>query len=170
MGAIFALAQADETNILLAVNFDKTMQHSVDDVRAPILANSDQIGYGSVALVAAEMGEVACRNRLCDALDSNISAVADVSEEESCIICYSNIGDMCLMNCGHGGICRGCASTLATEKSRQCPVCRGEISRVLHVGALFFWLKSNVGVFYSSAGYDVVVDRADSESDEDTAL
>ena len=100
-------------------------------------------------------------------VDESRAAAADPSEDETCIICYSNRGDICLMNCGHGGICFECASTLATKRGRLCPVCRGEIKKVLRVNPFFFWLRKGVGIFYSGIGYDVVLDdTADSIESE----
>lgn len=51
------------------------------------------------------------------------------------MICYDDIGDHVLLNCGHGGYCGACAKTLLDlrSKKRLCPICRASISAIAKV-------------------------------------
>lgn len=159
---ILSLSQADDTLLLPIKIFNCS-------------SISTAVDFGEISCIASghsphdsyQTFTVSSDTRLAGNGSNSSSPTSTVAEEETCFICYTNRGDACLMNCGHGGICLECASTLVTEKSRQCPVCRGEIKRILQINPFFFWLKSNVGVFHSSMGYNVMADRVDVDSEED---
>jgi hypothetical protein len=126
-------------------------------------SSGDPAGQGALYMPPPPPGNRLGRTEL----TARVGAVEAGTDEDACIICYTNRGDVCLMNCGHGGICFDCASTVVTKRSRQCPVCRGEIKQIVHVNPLFFWLKKGAGIFYSDTSY-TVVEESVHDSDNDT--
>jgi len=60
-----------------------------------------------------------------------------VESENLCFVCYDQSPDSCLLECGHAGLCVGCASRLL-ERRRPgshafCPICRTAVSCVLQL-------------------------------------
>lgn len=51
-----------------------------------------------------------------------------------CYVCCMERRNAVLFECGHGGLCFGCAHSLATRHPRTCPICRQQIDAVLKVG------------------------------------
>jgi len=47
-------------------------------------------------------------------------------EEDLCKICFVNVIDTVLLNCGHVAICMECSRSL-----QNCPICRDTISKVV---------------------------------------
>lgn len=52
-----------------------------------------------------------------------------------CYVCCIERRNAVLFECGHGGLCFGCAHSLATRHPRTCPICRQQIDAVLKVGS-----------------------------------
>ena len=48
-------------------------------------------------------------------------------KEEPCNVCFEKAPDAVLMNCGHGGLCYGCALDV-WKKSIECFICRKVIN------------------------------------------
>lgn len=107
-----------------------------------------------------------------DCIADLLARSGEVAEEsdETCIICYSFAADMCFMDCGHGGFCRACATTLARKPQHSCPICRGVIKHLARVNSEFFWLKKDVGVFISDEGFDVMSPLAVSGTSDDDGV
>ena len=181
VNALLILAQAEDTDLFPIEQFNtiSSPYHSTDvDKTCNLLtstANTQSYNtFSPETSLSCDVnhGEYGSSNedneRISPHLVNRLSCVESVAwsgdieaatDEDSCIICYSNRGDVCLMNCGHGGICFDCASTVVTERSKLCPVCRSEITQILHVNPIYFWLKKGLGIFYSDSGYVVVEER-----------
>jgi len=64
-----------------------------------------------------------------------------VEAEQLCFVCYDNVPDAILMECGHAGLCSGCAVNIfdnmrrpvAGRQRASCPICRATVSRVLQI-------------------------------------
>ena len=41
--------------------------------------------------------------------------------------------DAVLLECGHGGICIGCAKRVFKKKGRACPMCRQPVSQIVQI-------------------------------------
>ena len=54
-------------------------------------------------------------------------------EGELCWICCNGARDAVLLECGHGGICYGCAVKCARKRPPLCPMCRQRITRVVQL-------------------------------------
>lgn len=53
-------------------------------------------------------------------------------EEDLCTICVSSKPDCVVLECKHGGICKACMTEMMA-KSRNCPLCRAPIAKVVVV-------------------------------------
>lgn len=53
-------------------------------------------------------------------------------EEDLCTICVANKPDCVVLECKHGGICKACMTEMMA-KSRNCPLCRAPIAKVVVV-------------------------------------
>ena len=51
---------------------------------------------------------------------------------KKCIICFENHSDAVFMNCGHGGICTDCSTTI-WKRADMCHCCRSPIDHILHI-------------------------------------
>ena len=57
----------------------------------------------------------------------------DLGEGQVCWICVSGPRDAVLLECGHGGICYGCAERCVRKRPPLCPMCRQRISCVVRL-------------------------------------
>lgn len=80
------------------------------------------------------------RPAVCDPSSSILSArgttfTTIVESEQLCFICYSDPPEAVLLECGHAGMCIGCATHLYDNPRRMrqplCPICRQQVSMVL---------------------------------------
>lgn len=65
--------------------------------------------------------------RSCVSIQSNVGLPL-------CVVCLDAIGSVVLLPCAHGGICEGCATTIAQDQSRggaHCPHCRTTIDTLV---------------------------------------
>mmetsp|Transcript_6118 Transcript_6118/g.20106 ORF Transcript_6118/g.20106 Transcript_6118/m.20106 type:complete len:832 (-) Transcript_6118:192-2687(-) len=53
--------------------------------------------------------------------------------EDKCWICYEGPRDAVLLECGHGGMCVGCAKRLFRKKGRICPMCRQPVTQMVQL-------------------------------------
>ena len=51
-------------------------------------------------------------------------------ELKDCSICYTETSNVVILNCGHGGLCSICMSSML-QKKRECPLCRATIEECL---------------------------------------
>ncbi|CAN0583175.1 unnamed protein product, partial [Ectocarpus sp. 12 AP-2014] len=58
------------------------------------------------------------------------AAASSRREHSTCYICCERRADAVVMECGHGGVCFTCATTLADSPPHLCPVCRKVIQEV----------------------------------------
>ncbi|RNF27191.1 zinc finger family protein [Trypanosoma conorhini] len=65
-----------------------------------------------------------------DVIDSN-----DEEEESAdvCVICLMNARNTTILPCRHMCLCYECASVLRFQQNNRCPVCRGNIERVMTI-------------------------------------
>eukprot|EP00602_Paraphysomonas_sp_CaronLab_P010038 CAMPEP_0185037082 /NCGR_PEP_ID=MMETSP1103-20130426/30991_1 /TAXON_ID=36769 /ORGANISM="Paraphysomonas bandaiensis, Strain Caron Lab Isolate" /LENGTH=541 /DNA_ID=CAMNT_0027574891 /DNA_START=352 /DNA_END=1977 /DNA_ORIENTATION=+ len=82
--------------------------------------------------------------------------VSFASELEPCYICCVEPSDTCFMECGHGGLCFDCAAVIAKHPSRQCPICREEVSQILRITTLSAPMPNGRHLALSEEGYDIV--------------
>lgn len=54
------------------------------------------------------------------------------NDPTSCALCFDEVPDAVLMECGHGGICFRCGKKLYAMKEK-CPLCRKEVILVLKI-------------------------------------
>jgi len=57
----------------------------------------------------------------------------DLDDESKCLICFTEPRDAVLLECGHGGICYGCARRCLRSKRRECPMCRQPVAQVVQI-------------------------------------
>ncbi|CUG91840.1 zinc finger protein, putative [Bodo saltans] len=57
----------------------------------------------------------------------------DDEDDKLCVICLTNDKDTAVIPCRHLCLCKECAGTLM-QHTPKCPVCRGPISQLLHMG------------------------------------
>lgn len=50
------------------------------------------------------------------------------STSKECVICFDNVADTALLECGHLSCCNTCAKPL-----KICPICRGHVSKVVKI-------------------------------------
>ena len=50
-----------------------------------------------------------------------------------CFICFSGPRDAVLLECGHGGLCFGCATRCMQMRFQECPICRQPISQIVQL-------------------------------------
>lgn len=55
-----------------------------------------------------------------------------LSQFDSCCLCYQNVADAVIMDCGHGGSCYLCA-IIMWKNGEKCFLCRQKIREVLQV-------------------------------------
>ena len=79
-------------------------------------------------------------------------------DKNSCCICFDNLANAVIMNCGHGGICYDCGKSILESNLRVCHLCREPLLFILQMD-LSYAYKNFINVV--SATY---VD--DEESDE----
>lgn len=54
-------------------------------------------------------------------------------EKASCCICFSNLANAVIMNCGHGGICYDCGKSILQSNVCLCHLCREPLLFVLQM-------------------------------------
>ena len=54
-------------------------------------------------------------------------------EKNSCCICFDNLADAVIMNCGHGGICYECGKSILESDLRLCHLCRDPLVFILQM-------------------------------------
>ena len=86
----------------------------------------------------------------------------DYLEKASCCICFSNLANAVLMNCGHGGICYECGKSILQSNSCLCHLCREPLLFVLQMD-LQNTYKNFINVV--SATY---IDDSESSGDEES--
>lgn len=59
--------------------------------------------------------------------------LVDDGEGDECVICLTNAKDTAVIPCRHLCLCKDCAEPLRRQ-SPKCPVCRGPIDQLLHIG------------------------------------
>ena len=57
----------------------------------------------------------------------------DFLEKASCCICFSNLANAVIMNCGHGGICYECGKSILQSNVCLCHLCREPLLFVLQL-------------------------------------
>lgn len=57
----------------------------------------------------------------------------DFLEKSSCIICFDNLANAVVMNCGHGGICYDCGKSILESQTQFCHLCREPLLFVLQM-------------------------------------
>ena len=83
-------------------------------------------------------------------------------EKASCCICFSNLANAVLMNCGHGGICYECGKSILQSNCCLCHLCREPLLFVLQMD-LQNTYKNFINVV--SATY---IDDSESSGDEES--
>ena len=58
---------------------------------------------------------------------------AGSQDGDLCFICYSGPRDAVLLECGHGGLCFGCATRCMQMRFQECPICRQPISQIVQL-------------------------------------
>eukprot|EP00446_Apocalathium_sp_SHHI-4_P023212 CAMPEP_0177259512 /NCGR_PEP_ID=MMETSP0367-20130122/58689_1 /TAXON_ID=447022 ORGANISM="Scrippsiella hangoei-like, Strain SHHI-4" /NCGR_SAMPLE_ID=MMETSP0367 /ASSEMBLY_ACC=CAM_ASM_000362 /LENGTH=596 /DNA_ID=CAMNT_0018713817 /DNA_START=11 /DNA_END=1797 /DNA_ORIENTATION=- len=105
---------------------------------------SDGRGGGAFGLHGGSLqswgGSLMRTSRVIDPSTSILSArgttFSDIVESEQlCFICYDQPPQVVLMECGHAGLCEGCAIHLSERRptQAQCPICRSGISCVMRL-------------------------------------
>ena len=54
-------------------------------------------------------------------------------EINECVICCEEASTHAMVPCGHHCVCQGCAKGFAEGKFNDCPICRGEVQKVIHI-------------------------------------
>ena len=67
-------------------------------------------------------------------LEKSFESLADLEKggNTRCIVCFDDKQDAVYLNCGHGGVCYGCAKEILKVKG-ECHLCRNPIKRLLKV-------------------------------------
>lgn len=52
-------------------------------------------------------------------------------DKAGCCICFINLANAVIMNCGHGGICYECGKSILESNVRLCHLCREPLLFVL---------------------------------------
>jgi hypothetical protein len=63
---------------------------------------------------------------------NNTASVEDGGDP--CIVCMERPPDSILLECGHAGLCVGCATVL-WDQARRCPLCRQEFAAIMRIVA-----------------------------------
>ena len=58
---------------------------------------------------------------------------AGSQDGDVCFICFSGPRDAVLLECGHGGLCFGCATRCMQMRFQECPICRQPISQIVQL-------------------------------------
>ena len=58
---------------------------------------------------------------------------AGSQDGDMCFICFSGPRDAVLLECGHGGLCFGCATRCMQMRFQECPICRQPISQIVQL-------------------------------------
>ncbi|CAM9537037.1 unnamed protein product [Ectocarpus sp. 6 AP-2014] len=88
---------------------------------AAVTASDAEAGRGGVATGGSSGPLVAA---------AAAAAAPSRREHSTCYICCERRADAVMMECGHGGVCFTCATTLADSPPHLCPVCRKVIQEV----------------------------------------
>ena len=56
----------------------------------------------------------------------------DEEEEPLCFICFANVANVVLLDCGHGGICLECAMD-TIKRNNICTLCRSPVSQIIEI-------------------------------------
>ncbi len=56
----------------------------------------------------------------------------DYDKDKPCFVCLDLTPDAILLECGHGGLCVGCAERL-WQRGRRCPLCRADFTGVVRI-------------------------------------
>jgi hypothetical protein len=76
--------------------------------------------------------EQAGKRPMAGAVGTSAAAAAEEAEERLCVICLVNPRDTTVLPCRHMCLCSDCASELRKQSSK-CPICRNNISSLLHI-------------------------------------
>ncbi|CAM9635772.1 unnamed protein product [Chrysoparadoxa australica] len=60
-------------------------------------------------------------------------SLMDGAPVKMCYVCEDQAPDAVLLDCGHGGLCYGCAQNLAQQGDNSCPICRKQVVTVLRL-------------------------------------
>ena len=82
-------------------------------------------------------------------------------EKASCCICFSNLSDAVVMNCGHGGICYECGKSILLSSYVACHLCREPLVFVLQMD-----LSNTYQNFINVKSATYVDDSSDSDDEE----
>merc|ERR1712151_482897 len=92
---------------------------------------------GSSALCTSVMSHSAVVDTMASILSARGATYTDIVEtERQCFVCYDSPDPKAvLLECGHGGMCTGCALYLMQRQPGQakCPICRSAISRIVRL-------------------------------------
>ncbi|CAB1114266.1 unnamed protein product [Ectocarpus sp. CCAP 1310/34] len=98
------------------------------------LASEGGDGVDVAAVMAsdaeAERGGVATGGSSGPLAAAAAAAPSSRRKHSTCYICCERRADAVVMECGHGGVCFTCATTLADSPPHLCPVCRKVIQEV----------------------------------------
>ena len=90
----------------------------------------DDDNGAAVAVIAGQ--EFDGENRDASPATGGVNVVND-DDGDDCVICLTNPKDTAVIPCRHLCLCRDCAGPLQRQ-SPKCPVCRGPIDQLLHIG------------------------------------
>ena len=62
------------------------------------------------------------------------ASLEDGDYSDPCIVCMERPPDSILLECGHAGLCVGCATVL-WDQARRCPLCRQEFAAIMRIVA-----------------------------------
>ena len=104
----------------------------------PLAAASDESGVASPGLAAGARKQLAVvetgsRDGGRAGLGGDGLGDDDLDDESKCLICFTEPRDAVLLECGHGGICYGCARRCLRSKRRECPMCRQPVAQVVQI-------------------------------------
>jgi hypothetical protein len=123
-------------------NFNSTVSHGHSVMPRPAAVSSASESWHHQTMASMARTSVSMAPAF-DPMQSIMSArgasyAEFVESEQLCFICYSEYPDAILLECGHAGVCKDCASRLLDRVDPRCPVCRTFISQIAKIkrGAL----------------------------------
>lgn len=126
--------------LLLALKFRLSLAAAADVEAFParhatsathLPAASTGHGAGPAACASAPMPAPLPAQHGAAPLGSDRSAGSQ--DGDLCFICYSGPRDAVLLECGHGGLCFGCATRCMQMRFQECPICRQPISQIVQL-------------------------------------
>jgi len=99
-----------------------------------------------------------------EARNKELMADSEYLEKASCCICFSNLSDAVIMNCGHGGICYECGKSILLASYVVCHLCREPLVFVLQMD-----LSNTYKEFINIKSATYVDDDSESSGEEESS-